>query len=224
VLVLALAPALVLLFQSYGGEGPLRVYLFALPWLGFLCAAACMPRPGAGKLGAWRMVAATVAIGTCSLFGLFGQEPLNYVTPDDVAVSRWTLDNTPAGASFTLAAPNYPERADARYADHLDEIRDLLQVPGFAAYLSGKTARMPDIEAFIRRDRGDARYLILSPSQELYLRYHAAATTAGYARLRRALLASPQLRLVYRHGGGMVFAVAPRLAPPASLDRSPAGA
>ena len=40
---LAIAPFLVLGFQSYDGEGPLRAYLFALPWLAFFGAAACAP-------------------------------------------------------------------------------------------------------------------------------------------------------------------------------------
>jgi hypothetical protein len=224
--VLALAPALVLLVQSYGGEGPLRVYLFALPWLALFAAAACMPRRGALSAAArsWRLVAATVAVGACTLFGLFGQEPLNYVTADDVAVSSWTLDHTPPGASLTVLAPNFPERVDGRYSDHLDEIRDLLQVPGFGAYVRGERATMPTVGAFMLRDHAPAHYLVLSPSQERYLRYHDAGTSADYERVTGALRASPELRLVYRHGDALVFALVPSRERQASQDPTRGGA
>jgi hypothetical protein len=225
-LVLALSPALVLLFQSYGGEGPLRVYLFALPWLALFGAVACMPsrRERSAVRRSWRIVAATLAVGACTLFGLFGQEPLNYIAPDDVAVSRWTLDHTAPGSSLTIVAPNFPERVSGRYAEHLDEIRDLLQVPGFSAFVRGERATMPGIAAFMRKDRAAAHYLVLSPSQERYLRYHDIGTGADYDRMTRALRASPDLRLVYRHGDALVFALAPSLAPRASLDRTRDGA
>jgi hypothetical protein len=225
-LVLALAPALVLLVQSYGGEGPLRVYLFALPWLALFAAVACMPRREGGSAAgrSWRIVAATAAIGTCTLFGLFGQEPLNYISSDDVAVSRWTLDHTPSGASLTTLAPNFPERVDRRYAGHLDEIRDLLQVPGFGAFVRGDRATMPDIGAFMRRDSAAAHYLVVSPSQERYVRYHEVGSAASYERVVRALRASTELRVVYRHGDAVVFALAPTLVPPASLGPNRGGA
>jgi hypothetical protein len=226
-LVLALSPGLVLLFQSYGGEGPLRVYLFALPWLALFGAAACVPKPGdAGSAArrSWKIVAATVAVGTCTLFGLFGQEPLNYVTGDDIAVSRWTLDHTPAGSSLTVLAPNFPERVDERYAQHLDEIRDLLAVPGVAAYVRGERATMPDVARFLRQDRAASHYLVLSPSQERFLRYHDVGTAADYDRVTRALVASPEFRLVYRHGDALVLELVPSLEPRASLDRTRDGA
>jgi hypothetical protein len=40
-LALVVAPALVLALQPAGDEAPLRAYLFALPWVAFLAAAAC---------------------------------------------------------------------------------------------------------------------------------------------------------------------------------------
>jgi hypothetical protein len=220
-LVLALAPALVLLVQSYGGEGPLRVYLFALPWLALFAAAACVPPRDAHTTIArsWRLVAVTAAVGACTLFGLYGQEPLNYMTADDVAASAWTLDHTPAGASLTVLAPNFPERVNRRYAQHLDEMRDLMQIPGFATYVRGERAAMPDIAGFLRKDPAPAHYLITSPSQERFLRYHDVGSAADYRRVTRALAASPELRLVYRHGDALVFSLARRASP----DRSRGG-
>jgi hypothetical protein len=224
--VLAVSPALVLLVQSYGGEGPLRVYLFALPWLALFMAVACLPAPSEASpaRGAWRIAAATLAIGACTLFGLFGQEPLNHITADDVAASRWALDHTPAGSSLTAAAPNFPERVDRNYAAHLDEMRDLLQVPGVGAFLRGERSTLPDVAGFLREDRAPSHYLILSPSQESYLRYHDLGTSADYERLVRALRAMPELRLAYRHGDALVFELVPSLERRASLDPNRGGA
>jgi hypothetical protein len=44
-LALVAAPALVLALQLSGDEAPLRAYLFALPWVAFLAAAACDATP-----------------------------------------------------------------------------------------------------------------------------------------------------------------------------------
>lgn len=40
---LIVTPLVVVGAQSYGGEGPYRLYLFALPWLSLFAAAACLP-------------------------------------------------------------------------------------------------------------------------------------------------------------------------------------
>src|SRR5436305_8187883 len=63
--LLIAAPALVVAFQSYGGEGPMRLYLFALPWLSFLAASALRPHPRVrhAALRALPLFAATVLVG-----------------------------------------------------------------------------------------------------------------------------------------------------------------
>jgi hypothetical protein len=222
-LVLATAPALVLLVQSYGGEGPLRVFLFALPWLCFFGAVACRP-PGTAStpLGrSWRLIAASALVGTGALFGYFGQEPINYVTTSDVAVSRWYLDHAPEGSSLTYFAPNFPERLNARYAKHLDEPRDLLQKPGFVQELRAQAgirsspcgrgcnaALALSAKSFVLKDSAPRHYLILSPSQQRYARYHGLASPEAYTGLTRALRASSDFTVVYRSGDAVVFELA----------------
>jgi hypothetical protein len=218
VAALAVGPMLVTLFQSYGGEGPLRVYLFALPWLAFFAAAACRPAARARTLlgRSWRLVAVTALVGTATLFGYFGQEPTNYMTRDDVAVSRWYLDHAPAGSSMTLLAPDFPERLNARYSRQLEEPRSVLGTPdmrrgvlvpqrllvcgGQCALLVGDGLRR-----FLLADRAPAHYLVVSPVQLRYARYYGLADRAAFGRFTGALLASPDYRLDYRHGDGYVF-------------------
>jgi hypothetical protein len=215
--LLICAPALVIAFQSYGGEGPMRLYLFALPWLAFLAASALRPHPRArhAALRALPLFAATLVVGAGSLLGAFGQETLNRMTSDDVAVSRWYLDHAPASASLTLVAPNFPDRLDAGYVNHLDDSPLLVNRPAFRAALVDRvpTTATCDADCMLRRqvevvmdaDRSPLRYLALSPSQDGFLHYYALARPGAMARLQRALLASPRFTLAYRHGAAAVL-------------------
>jgi hypothetical protein len=211
--LLVVAPFTVAAVQSYGGEAPLRAYLFALPWLGFFAAAACAPAPRARTTAGrtWRLVVATGIVGAGTLFGYFGQETANYVTPDDVAASRWYLDNALPGAPLVLVAPNFPERVDARYADHLDSPGILVEEPGVAGgRLRSRGIRT--LESMLRRHAPPQRFVIVSPSQDNYVRYYGLAPPGAVAGLTRALLASPDFTLAYRRGSAYVFRFAPRAA------------
>jgi hypothetical protein len=215
---LVVAPLLVVLFQNYGGEGPLRVYMFALPFLAFFVAAWARPsaraRTAVGR--SWRLIAVTAAIGTATLFGYFGQEPVNYVTHDDVAVSRWYLDHTPPNAGIVQVAPSFPDRLDANYVNHLGEPRSLLGAPG-APQGVFVSAHMPvcnptcgllvgeRLRGFMHADGARSHYLLITPSALRYARYYGLTDPVALGRFTRAVLASPDFQLVYRHGDGYVF-------------------
>ncbi|MEA2131232.1 MAG: hypothetical protein QOJ85_4123 [Solirubrobacteraceae bacterium] len=203
---LAVAPFLVLGVQSYDGEGPLRAFLFALPWLAFFAAAACSP-PARARSTLRRgapILAASLLIGTGSLFGYFGQEMMNYMRHDDVAASRWYLDHAPPRASLTMAAPNFPERLNARYATHLETRPDLVSAPSFRPHLLG-AADVPALEAILRDDGSPQRYVALTSSQERYARFYGLAPPGSFPRLAAALRASPDFKLVYQQGSASIF-------------------
>jgi hypothetical protein len=210
---LSVAPALLALGQSYNGEGALRAYLFALPWLSFFAAAACLPGPGGRRsAAAARLLLATGIIGTCTLFGYFGQEPVNYVTSSDVAASRWFLDHAPPGAELVYAAPNFPERVSARYAEHLDAPRSLTDDPALRAALARPTpvaAVRREVAAFLGAHPRHPTYLVVSPSQDRYVRYQAMAPAGALERLMRALTGAPGLTPVFRQDGATIFAWRP---------------
>ena len=208
---LAFAPFLLVGLQSYDGEGPLRAFLFSLPWLAFFGAAACAPgRRARGLLRrTWRSVAASVLIGTGALFGYFGQELTNYISRDDVAASRWYLDNARPRASLTSLAPNFPERINARYASHLETLPTLVTEPGYRPHLLGP-ADVPSLEALLRRDDSPQRFVAISPSQERYARFHGLAPPGSFARMAGALRTSPDFELVYERGAAAIFLYRPR--------------
>ena len=208
---LAFAPFLLLAFQSYDGEGPLRAFLFALPWLAFFGAAACSPGPRARSLlrRMWRPVAASVLIGTGALFGYFGQELVNYMSRDDVAASRWYLDHAAPRASLTFIAPNFPDRLNARYASHLETLPALVTQPAYRPHLLG-AADVPALEALLQRDNSAQRFVAVSPSQERYVRFHGLAPPGSLARIAAALRASRSFELVYERGSASIFSYRPR--------------
>jgi hypothetical protein len=209
--VLAAVPFAVAVVQSYDGEGPLRAYLFALPFGAFLAAEACRPPDGAA-LSIRRispMVAASALILAGALLGYFGQDLISRMDPEDIAASRWFLDHAPAGASLTLVARNYPDRVDRRYEVHLDDSRALIDEPAFRRHPLGP-ADVPRIAAIMRADGPPGSYLALTPSQERFVSYYGLVPRASYARLSQALEASRSFELVFRRGSARVFRVLPR--------------
>jgi hypothetical protein len=202
---LALVPWLVAVVQSYDGEGPLRAYLFALPWLAFFAASACRPA-GAARTAlrrSWQLGAATAGVAACTLFGYFGQGAIQVMSPADVAASRWFLDHAPPGATLTLVAPSFPDRLDRRYAGHLDASRALTDIRGLRGRRLG-ARDIPAIAGFLQRARGP-RYLVLSPSQRRYARYAGLFAPGSFKTLAAALRESPRFRLVFRDGPAQVF-------------------
>ncbi|MCA1678665.1 MAG: hypothetical protein LC777_06805, partial [Actinobacteria bacterium] len=171
-----------------------------------LAAAACCPAARANSVlrSSWRLLAASLLIGAGSLFGYFGQEMVNYMGRDDVAASRWYLDHAPARASLTCVAPNFPERLNARYSDHLETCPHLVTEPGYRPHLLG-ARDVPVLEALLRRDDSPRRYVALSASQQRYARFYGLAPSGSLRRLAAALRASPNFELVYQRGSASIF-------------------
>jgi hypothetical protein len=215
VLCLALSPVLVAGMQSYGGEGRIRVYLFALPWLSFLAAAACSPvahsRLSSG-LRQWRLAVGCAALCTCLVIAYFGLELVNRTTTDDVAAPAWFERRAPNGSLLVAATPNFPARLSARYPFVYD--RDFTATPTLSeeVSLSGRRLGPADLPR-VRRTLEDygARnvYLMLTPGQERFARLYGIFAPGALARLDRALRASPSFRLVWEQGRAALFKYQP---------------
>jgi hypothetical protein len=208
-LALAGAPFPFVAAQSYGGEGPLRAYLFALPFLALLAAELVVPagRNRTGRSARTRsllLLAATAVVAAGSLFGYFGQETLNRITSDDIAASRWFLDNSRPGARAVLLASNFPERVDEHYVDHLDSAEVLVKVPGVAGPDFARRGRVA-LDRMLRNDSGKEEYVIVTPSQLSYLRYNGMAPPGAAEELTRSLEESTDYELVFRSGASEIF-------------------
>ncbi len=185
--------------QSYGEEGPLRAYLFALPWLATFAAAAVQPPTRASPMGRpWRLLAVTLLVGGCGLTGQFGQDSLHYFTPADVHATKWYLDHAPNQSSVTYLTLNVPDMLDANYARHLQTHPVLTQSQGF----SGSLAQTMQI---LECDTAPEQYVLFTPSQERYLRYYGLLPASTYGDLVSGMERSHAFELLYRNGRAFVF-------------------
>lgn len=203
VLGLAIAPPLVLLVQSYGGEGQLRTYLFAVPFLAYLVADALLTITHRG-----RRIAVTVAgvavLAVCFAFAYYGQEEVNIVSGSDVAAIRWFYAHAPAGTGPVYLAPNAPTRLNRAYLNYPLATDALPTLLSDAEFVRGFDAAAT---VSYMRSLHRSAYLIITPSQERYLSYFGIATRARVASLLAGLDRAPGLQRVYASSGAFIWRV-----------------
>ena len=205
---LAAAPLAVVAFQSYGGEGSYRAFLFALPWLAFLSVFAFTsrrPSPRWDRLSRSRLLVAALAVGVCLLFAYFGQEIANHVTRNEVLASTWYETRAPAGAMRIDLSPNAPDRLTARYPlVSLSDPPALVTQAGFTGHRLG-SADVPRLIDLIRQQRARPAYVVLSRLQEDYALLNGLLPKGSLASFVDALDRSPSFRLVYRRPTVWIF-------------------
>jgi hypothetical protein len=194
-------PLAVVAVQSYGGEGIYRAYLFALPWLSFLAASACLCRrlpEGEMQISLPRLLVAAPAVGACLLVAFFGEELANRVSTDDVRASAWYEHMAPAGSMRIGLAPNAPERLTARYPQvSLSDPPTLVSSPGFTAHRLG-ASDIPRLISLIDQHRARPAYVVLSRLEENYARLNGLLPAGSLTSFVAALGQSPAFRLVHR--------------------------
>jgi hypothetical protein len=206
------APLVGVAFQSYGGEGPFRGYLFALPWLAFFAAVACLGAPsrrGVASPSFRRLIAVAPAVGAFLLIAYFGQELANRIPSDDVAASTWYEQHAPAGSLRIDLAPNAPTRLTARYP--LVSLADppaLLEQPGFAGHMLG-TADVRRLERVIEQQGQHRAFVVLSKAQQNYARLYGLSPNGALVRFVTSLRRSRGFRLVFRRPTAWVFEYVP---------------
>jgi hypothetical protein len=193
--VLAFAPFVILLFQSYGGEATFRVFLFSAPWCAYLIATSIL------KLR-WRhlRLAATVLVPAAfvlaSLQGFFGPIEVNAFTPAEVSASQWLYGHTPAGSTFVLPAENFPVEETAAYDRY--EVQVLPSDPDLHSAEDWlNEADMPATDNWVAAQAGREKFMVVSRSMTAYSDYYGYPR--GYTGLVRELPSAPQWHVVFRN-------------------------
>jgi hypothetical protein len=163
VLSTAVSPALLLAGQTYGGEGRLRVVLFALPWLSMAAAWAFLPDP----LGApgRRSGVVTESSLWASVLVLAGLTTLTSLQPQaDIRVRGPELTASDAvysmvreGDLLLLTAPQFPVLQTANYyVPTIRELSGLLpELPGYRGYEDLDVETLPVVLlSLVPRERG----------------------------------------------------------------------
>jgi hypothetical protein len=206
-LALAVAPVLVGLAQTYGGESMLRAFLFGLPWLSLLAAEVLVGPPAEQArraVRATRVLGASAAIAACFLVAYFGRELENVMTADDVAAASW-IATRPGDPSYAIASGNAPSRITAQYPR-----RNPAFIVSDDPELWPRDAPRPRLRLLARRLRalpGEGAFLTVSPSMENMARVRGFVPPGSFDRFTRALLRSRQFRLAFRSGEAYVFHV-----------------
>jgi hypothetical protein len=192
---LAVAPFLMILLQSYGGEILLRVYLFALPAMVVLLVGVPMP---AGLPRERWFPAAITAVFSVVLIGSFyvtryGNEIFEQVRPADVEAINWLYRRAPRGSTFVAINSNVPWR--------FKEIEQHTYTP------SGDDLGPQDLKAIeheMRANRHGA-FLIMTKAQGIYAESLYGRPTGWGQRLERQVLDSGRFRVVYANAEAKIL-------------------
>lgn len=196
---LALVPFGLMLFQAYGGEILLRVYLFSLPFMAFFVAGLFFPSPArAFSPAVTRALAATLAILlVVLLITKHGNERADYISADEFNAVNWLYGVAPAGSQ--LAAVNF--YGPVRY-QNLELYRYEL-IP--EQFLDGTPADVID-----RLDVADGCvYLFVSRSQRSTAELFDGVTEAQWDAQESAIAASGSFALVYHNPDASIYLALP---------------
>jgi hypothetical protein len=207
VVLLAVVPAFMVWGNAYGGEILFRVYLFSLPFLAFLGAAALYPRVWSGKSRALPLLAAAMSavLLTGLYFAYYGKERAYHFTRDEVTAANYLFTKAPAGSVFVDGMENYP------WAFRNYERYRYLQI---ALQPAADRKRILDSPAagirwLVSHNGGGRAYLIITRSQEAQAEMTGVLLSDSLERIKRAAMQSPDYRVVYRGPDAVIFALTP---------------
>jgi hypothetical protein len=202
-LVLAFAPPLVLGAQTYGGEAIFRVYLYGLPWCGYLIALTVVRMWDKGGLRRHVIATGAVALGVLAITASFGQELINHVQSDDVKASQWFETSTPAKSyALSVTGPGFPLQLTADYPSHQQQ-SDLADQEGVNPGALGPEPLLTFVVATLE-SRGQRGYIVLTEKQYVYGKMYGLATPTQLAELTNTLERRSDFKIVYRSGGVVI--------------------
>lgn len=201
-MTLAAVPFGLMLFQAYGGEILLRVYLFSLPFVAYLVAGLFFPTPAqAFSPSATRVLAVTLSILLVVLYVTkHGNEQADYVSGAELAGLNELYAVAPAGSTLAAISSSSP----MRYRN-LEQYRYRL-VP--VEFLFGSA---DDVLARLGDD-GSCRYLFVSHSQEAAMSLFNGITAAEWQAAESGLTAGGDFQLIFGNADAAIYLATPAAA------------
>jgi O-antigen/teichoic acid export membrane protein len=205
--LLAFAPLLLVVLQPYGGESLLRAYLFGLPFMAVLVAAALFPWRGTAWPW-WRGVG--VFAVSCLLMGTFlftryGNERIVLFSSDELAATAY-IEATAEPGDVVAAASTDVAWRDNHYDDFDYQQVSRLTSPAPGSESSVDLAdRVAD--ALEERSGDAAAYLLITRSQLRYDDLMGSLPWGSVHSLQEGALQSSRFRLVFQNPDAAVFEV-----------------
>lgn len=192
--LIATAPFVLLVLQSYGGEVPLRVYLYTLPFM--ICLVVDAISRSAFRWSRRAIVAfmlATTLIVPSFFVARFGNEIFEQVRPDEIAAVQALYRLAPRGSTLTAMMTNGITWQWRNFADYTyDDGSDITTPAGVLREIGKHTA-----PAFLIVTTGQIEYAITS--------YGLPADWGTV--INRQLTASRDFKLVYTNSDAHIYRV-----------------
>ena len=212
VAALAVAPAVIVLADTYGGEAIYRVYLFSLPWFALLTAFAL--RPGGDDWSSVRAVA-RLLLPLAVLLGLFlpayfGMAATNEVRRGEVAASQYFYDHAPPRSVLMIASPQFPVRLAGNYDQFRLTIGEadpsLLTVKPSLRHKRLGDRHLPVIAQAMRDyGGGEPAFLVVSRNGKVTSQVLDILPRGSLDELERALSRSRRFRVWYRNADSTIY-------------------
>jgi hypothetical protein len=193
---LATAP-FVMMVQSYGTEGLLRIFLFTSPFATLIIAQAAVDHVARGSV---RVLVPAVALALVPIFALtrYGNESYEQVRPDEVQAMRTLYTIAPPGSELISPTTQIPWRFAHATDYHFRRPRD------------PKGFRRGDPEAVrvlpkSQRDGTADTYLVITTSQIVYATEALGESPNWFDKVRPLLTRANGYRLVYRNSDALVY-------------------
>jgi hypothetical protein len=205
-LVLALTPLPLIVSNSYGGEIVFRVYLFALPFVAFFAAASLFPseRAGRSRLYLVAVIGVSAALLAGFLFSYYGEEQVNYFSPQEVAATSWLYSHAPAGSVITGPTGDLPwgDRNVELYRHYWFA----LDTPkGRQTILANPVQAL---SADLSDPRDPAAFLVFTRAQAAEVDTTGLLPAGAIERIEAAVVSSGRFRVVYRNADATIAVAA----------------
>ncbi len=199
-----IAPAFILVTLRYGGEGSLRVILFAAPWAAVLIGSLVVERRLERNL-----LLAPVLIVCLGLFlpAYYGVEQVNQIPKSELTASEFLYANAVPQSVIVQSAPNFPTRVGARYPELRGERNTadpvLTRRAEFRQAGLGP-ANVAGVVTLIQRYSADG-YVVFSQSQEAYAETFGVSSVTDLRSLESAMVTSGKFSVFYQNDTTRIY-------------------
>lgn len=199
--VLALAPAPLLLATSYGGEILFRLYFYALPFLAYFAAALFFPSPSRihPPSPLLLLCPAILALMLGFVMANNGKDRQYWFSRAEVAAAAWLYEHAPPGSLLIEGSRNYPSQ--------FRNYENFVYVPlsEEAPQVRAEILAQPE-EVLGRWLSGYAHgYVVITRSQKAGVDDLGVMPTGALERIEQALTASPSFHLIHATSDARIF-------------------
>jgi O-antigen/teichoic acid export membrane protein len=203
VAIIAVAPLALFATGNYDGELLFRIFLFSVPALAFLASHALLAG-GRRTSAALSAIAVTVLLGGF-LVSYYGNERLNYFTPQELAANHWLDTHAPADSLLIDGTGNY-----LFTLKNYERFREYLSISTQPAATQTRILRDPVgvLYDWMSNRSYRASYMLIARSQSIEVQADGLLPAGSLAMVQRRLLASRRFRVVFRNSDAIVFSLA----------------